>query len=38
MEEIDKLVREAHTKRNQANQKELKAISMVEQEIEKWNN
>ena len=38
MEEIDKLVREAHTKRHQANQKELKAISMVEQEIEKWNN
>ena len=38
MLEIDRLVREAHTKRYQANQKELKAISMVEQEIEKWNN
>lgn len=38
MLEIDRLVREAHTKRHQANQKVLKAISMVEQEIEKWNN
>ena len=38
MMEIDKLVREAHTKRHQANQKEQKAISMVEQEMEKWNN
>ena len=38
MMEIDKLVREAHTKRHLANQNELKAISMVEQEIEKWNN
>lgn len=38
MQEIDRLVREAHTKRHLANQKELKAISMVEQEIEKWNN
>ena len=38
MMEIDRLVREAHTKRHQANQKELKAISIVEQEIEKWNN
>jgi len=38
MLEIDRLVREAHTKRHLANQKELKAISMVEQEIEKWNN
>jgi len=38
MLEIDRLVREAHNKRHQANQKELKAISMVEQEIEKWNN
>ena len=35
---IDRLVREAHTKRHQANQMELKAISMVEEEIEKWNN
>ena len=38
MIEIDRLVREAHTKRHQANQKELMAISMIEQEIEKWNN
>lgn len=38
MQEIDRLVREAHTKRHLANQRELKAISMVEQEIEKWNN
>jgi hypothetical protein len=38
MQEIDRLVREAHTKRHLGNQKELKAISMVEQEIEKWNN
>lgn len=38
MQKIDILVRTAHTKRHQANQKELKAISMVEQEIEKWNN
>jgi hypothetical protein len=36
--QIDKLVREAHTKRHQANQLELKAIRMVEEEIEKWNN
>ena len=35
---IDEMVRSAYTKRHQANQKELKAISMVEQEIEKWNN
>ena len=38
MIEIDRIVREAHTKRHQANQMELKAISMVEEEIEKWNN
>ena len=38
MMEIDRLVREAHTKRHQANQMELRAISMVEEEIEKWNN
>lgn len=38
MQKIDRLVREAHTKRHEANQKELKAISMVEEEIEKWNN
>lgn len=38
MEMIDSLVREAHTKRHRANQMELKAIRMVEEEIEKWNN
>ena len=38
MVKIDSLVREAHTKRHQANQMELKAIRMVEEEIEKWNN
>ena len=36
MLEIDKLVREAHTKRYQANCNERQAISMVEQEIESW--
>lgn len=36
MDEIDRLVRTAHTKRHEANVKELKAISMVEAEIEKW--
>lgn len=34
---IDKLVKEAHTKRYKANDNEHKAILMVEQEIEKWN-
>ena len=38
MEEIDRMVREAHTMRYQANKKELKAIAMVEVEIEKWKN
>lgn len=38
MEEIDQMVRKAHTMRYQANQKELKAITMVEAEIEKWKN
>ncbi len=38
MEEIDQMVRKAHTMRYQANQKELKAIAMVEAEIEKWKN
>ena len=38
MMEIDRLVRDAHIKRHQANQNELRAINMVEQEIEKWNN
>lgn len=36
MQEIDRLVREAHTKRYKANCKERKAISMVEEEIESW--
>ncbi|MCM1139390.1 MAG: restriction endonuclease subunit S [Muribaculum sp.] len=36
MDEIDKLVKTAHTKRHEANVKELKAISLVEEEIEKW--
>jgi restriction endonuclease S subunit len=38
MNTIDVLVRNAHTKRYQANCKERKAISLVEAEIEKWNN
>ena len=38
MRAIDVMVKEAFTKRHQANQKELKAIAMVEEEIEKWNN
>jgi len=37
MNEIDCMVKNAHTLRHNANVKELKAISMVEQEIEKWN-
>lgn len=37
MNEIDRMVREAHTKRHIANKKELEAIAMVEAEIEKWN-
>lgn len=36
--QIDLLVRQAHTKRHQANQKELKAIQMVEKEIESWSS
>lgn len=36
MLEIDKLIREAHTKHYKANCNERKAISMVEQEIESW--
>lgn len=36
--EIDNFVKTAHTKRYEANRNELLAISMVEQEIEKWNN
>ena len=38
MSQINNMVRSAHTKRHEANIKELQAISMVEQEIEKWNN
>ena len=37
MKRIDKLVKEAHTKRYEANENERKAIRMVEEEIEKWN-
>lgn len=37
MNRIDKLVKEAHTKRYEANENERKAIRMVEEEIEKWN-
>lgn len=37
MEEIDKMVKEAYTKSYRANCNERKAISMVEQEIERWN-
>lgn len=37
MQEIDSLVKTAHTKRYQANCNEREAISMVETEIEKWN-
>lgn len=37
MSEIDSKVRDAYTKRHKANVYELKAISMVENEIEKWN-
>lgn len=37
MKEIDRMVRDAHTKRHLANVKELEAIAMVEAEIEKWN-
>ena len=37
MKEIDRMVRDAHSKRHLANVKELKAIAMVEAEIEKWN-
>lgn len=37
MNEIDQLVKEAHTKRYEANENERKAIRMVEKEIEKWN-
>lgn len=36
MQEIDKMVKDAYTKRHIANQKELKAISLVEHEISQW--
>ena len=36
MQEIDRMVRDAHTKRYQANCNERQAISMIEQEIESW--
>lgn len=38
MNEIDTLVKESSHLNYMANQKELKAIRMVEEEIEKWNN
>lgn len=38
MLEIDSLVKIAHTKRHKANIYESKAIKMIEEEIEKWNN
>lgn len=37
MEEIDWIVKQAHTKKHKANCLERKAILMVELEIEKWN-
>ena len=37
MEEIDKMVKDAYTKRYLANCNERKAISLVEREIESWN-
>ena len=37
MQEIDNLVKTAHTKKYEANELEKKAIHMVEDEIEKWN-
>lgn len=37
MNEIDRMVREAHTKRHKANCLELEAIKMVEDKIDKWN-
>ena len=38
MQEIDEIVNKAHELRYKAILKERKAISMIEQEIEKWNN
>jgi restriction endonuclease S subunit len=38
MKEIDQLVTKAHTLKYKANCNERAAISMVEEEIEKWNN
>lgn len=37
LEEIDKMVKDAYTKRYRANCNERKAIFLVEQEIESWN-
>ena len=37
MLEIDKMVKEAHSKLHLSNKKELLAIHMIEEEIEKWN-
>jgi restriction endonuclease S subunit len=37
IDRIDVLVRDAHTKRYLANQKELQAISIIESEIESWS-
>ena len=37
MNRIDNIVKEAHSKRHEANMLELRAVQMVEQEIEKWN-
>lgn len=38
MKEIDEIVKNAFTKRHLSNKKELQAISIIESEIEKWNN
>lgn len=37
MIQIDSMIKTAHSKRHEANKKEIEAISMVEAEIEKWN-
>lgn len=37
MDEIDKMVKDAHCKKHKANTFESKAIFMIEEEIEKWN-
>lgn len=38
MRQIDELVKTAHTNRHLANEKELRAISIIEKEIENWIN